>query len=290
MNSVEFPVTVVEPSPPAPTEPPPPPAPTEPPPPEDNVNGSELYGKYCASCHGGNGLGGVSEENVVGAHPTEIMEAIKDDEGGMGALDYLKPEEIQAISDWLRRGLPDPRAEKDLKKRGKKIYKAYCGSCHGKKGAGGSAKSILGEDAQDIMEAKHGPDDEVQKFLAALIDNGDIAALVKYLDYEEDKYDYKTEKKQRKQGKKDYKTYCQACHGKKGRGEPYSPLIGTDADSIADALTNSYKMEHQDRAQRFESADRIESLVAYLNYEYEKYLDKDDDDDDDKDDDEKDDD
>jgi mono/diheme cytochrome c family protein len=140
------------------------------------------------------------------------------------------------------------------------------------------------------MEAKHGPDDEVQKFLAALIDNGDIAALVKYLDYEEDKYDYKTEKKQRKQGKKDYKTYCQACHGKKGRGEPYSPLIGTDADSIADALTNSYKMEHQDRAQRFESADRIESLVAYLNYEYEKYLDKDDDDDDDKDDDEKDDD
>ena len=163
------------------TDPPPPPGDM---PPVDE-DGARLYARNCAACHGGNGLGGSSGESVIGASPADIMEAIQENEGGMGALAGLTPEQIAAISRWLNRGIPD-KEEKKLRKKGKKKYKKYCAACHGKKGTGGdSAGSIVGESREDILRAiEEIPE---MQFLRDLVGDYDAAAIAEFLDYRAEK-------------------------------------------------------------------------------------------------------
>ena len=172
-----------------PVAPPPPPGDTPPgggnPPgggmPPVDRDGARLYAENCARCHGGNGLGGSSGESVIGATPADIMEAILENEGGMGELAGLTPEQIAAISRWLNRGIPDKR-EKKLRKEGKKKYKKYCAACHGKQGTGGgSAGSIVGEGQEAILRAIQ--DVPEMQFLRELLGDYDAAAIAEFLDY-----------------------------------------------------------------------------------------------------------
>jgi mono/diheme cytochrome c family protein len=56
------------------------------------IDGAALYGMHCAACH--NALPG----NQQGASATLIQNAINNNTGGMGGLNFLTTEEIQAIS------------------------------------------------------------------------------------------------------------------------------------------------------------------------------------------------
>jgi hypothetical protein len=64
-------------------------SPTEP-------DGEVLYELTCASCHGD-----LGNSEVRGESSEEIQEKIEENEGGMGPLSVLTPEEIQAIADGL---------------------------------------------------------------------------------------------------------------------------------------------------------------------------------------------
>lgn len=65
--------------------------------------GETLYDDHCASCHGAGGVGGP-DGNVVGASAKDIMEAIDEYREMAFLADVLKPEDVDAIAAYLRRG------------------------------------------------------------------------------------------------------------------------------------------------------------------------------------------
>ncbi len=78
---------------------------------------------------------------------------------------------------------PMPEPKPPIYEQGKALNMQYCASCHGPDGSGGSGGSILGEDAEDIMEAI----EEVPSMqaLANVLDSNDIAAIAFFLNYQE---------------------------------------------------------------------------------------------------------
>ena len=85
-----------------------------------------LYVANCGSCHGADGSGGVTGEDVRGDSASNISEAIKD-ESEMQSLSFLSAQEIQLISDFLN-GITSPPPGGGS---GEAIYAANCASCHG---------------------------------------------------------------------------------------------------------------------------------------------------------------
>jgi mono/diheme cytochrome c family protein len=63
-----------------------------------NPDGAALYGLVCEACHRE-----LARSEVEGESAREIQEQINEDEGGMGPLWVLTPEEIQAIAATLAR-------------------------------------------------------------------------------------------------------------------------------------------------------------------------------------------
>jgi cysteine-rich repeat protein len=61
--------------------------------PPDNPDGEFLYDLVCAACHGE-----LADSEVRDESAEEIQGEIDDDEGGMGPLNVLSPQEIQAIA------------------------------------------------------------------------------------------------------------------------------------------------------------------------------------------------
>ena len=91
-------------SPPPTTPPATPPPPTTPPPPPSGLDGAALYTANCAGCHGPITtirLMPVSNRNV-----TDIQRAITDNKGGMGFLNTLTAQQLQAIVDAMRAANP----------------------------------------------------------------------------------------------------------------------------------------------------------------------------------------
>jgi len=60
------------------------------------IDGFELYAVNCEGCHDP-----IAVSEKRGASATEIQDAIDDNKGNMGFLDFLTPDEVQAISDAL---------------------------------------------------------------------------------------------------------------------------------------------------------------------------------------------
>lgn len=58
--------------------------------------GYVLYTTMCSSCHGGAARGG--ERMVQATHPQKTLQAIASNEGGMGALSFLTPEQATDIA------------------------------------------------------------------------------------------------------------------------------------------------------------------------------------------------
>lgn len=61
--------------------------------PPPSGDGEALYGANCAGCHGP-----ISSSSVRGASANDIREAIDENEGGMGSLRSLTPDEVGAIA------------------------------------------------------------------------------------------------------------------------------------------------------------------------------------------------
>lgn len=64
-------------------------------------DGPALYDMLCAACHG------PLQTSEVRGDGSEIQNKIDEDEGGMGALNVLTPEEVQAIAAALTGGPTD---------------------------------------------------------------------------------------------------------------------------------------------------------------------------------------
>ncbi len=65
---------------------------------QTNPDGPALYELTCAACHRG-----LANSEVRGESAKNIWKKIKEDEGGMGPLNVLSTEEVQAIADALAR-------------------------------------------------------------------------------------------------------------------------------------------------------------------------------------------
>jgi hypothetical protein len=64
--------------------------------PQDNPDGPALYELVCAACHRD-----LADSEVEGESAREIQEKINEDEGGMGPLNVLSAQEVQAIANAL---------------------------------------------------------------------------------------------------------------------------------------------------------------------------------------------
>lgn len=60
------------------------------------IDGFALYAEFCEACHDP-----IAESEKRGASAAEIQGAIDQNKGGMGFLDFLTPDDVQAISDAL---------------------------------------------------------------------------------------------------------------------------------------------------------------------------------------------
>ena len=118
-------------------------------------NGSLLYENNCASCHGGDGKGGVgvpiSLPSFLHSVPNSYLEkTIRYGRPGrvMPPFKHLSDAQIQAIVGHLRSFAPGKHPESlhalingDIK-RGKKLFGQYCASCHGANGEGGKGTGV----------------------------------------------------------------------------------------------------------------------------------------------------
>ena len=88
-----------------------------------------LYAAHCASCHGADGSGGTSGENVIGDSASKIRDAI-DEEREMLSLSFLTDSEVQLISDFLN-GVTSPPPPPPGTLDGAALYDTNCAGCHG---------------------------------------------------------------------------------------------------------------------------------------------------------------
>jgi cytochrome c oxidase cbb3-type subunit 3 len=125
--------------------------------------GADLYRRYCALCHGTEGEGYLADEAnalanqdflksatddflveaIIRGRPGTPMSAWGSEKGGVLATD-----DVLAILSFIRSWQTEASVDlsqahiKGDAKQGSKIYKQWCGACHGQKGEGRSALSL----------------------------------------------------------------------------------------------------------------------------------------------------
>jgi mono/diheme cytochrome c family protein len=105
------------------------------------TDGATLYTNNCASCHGAG-----TNSSKAGATVARINTGISSVTGMNYLSTTLSTANIQAIADFLGQAAP-PTTPQGL-------YTAYCASCHGADGSGGtSGKDVLGESTEGILKA-----------------------------------------------------------------------------------------------------------------------------------------
>jgi len=128
----------------------------------DAAQGGVLYAANCASCHGTTGHGSVSGPSIFREDAEEILEAVREGEGGMPTFPSIHAEEARMIAAWLRdpaaapapdpaptpaptpspsptpSPTPAPGAAPTWTGQVKALLDTRCGSCHtGTKASGG---------------------------------------------------------------------------------------------------------------------------------------------------------
>ena len=127
------------------------------------VAGQRLYGRYCALCHGKEGIGYAADNATQLNNPTFLSTAstsfiwlaIEHGRPGTAMAGYgtelggpLSPEQVKSIVDYLRSlgpartvDLEDVRIDGEPD-RGRPLYEAQCAVCHGVGGKGGEAPGL----------------------------------------------------------------------------------------------------------------------------------------------------
>ncbi len=132
--------------------------------------GEALYVALCESCHGPNGVGGP-DGDVVGASATAILDAGVAYPVEMGFVSAMPEADIIAIADFL-----NPTADVG---EGATLYTAMCESCHGPNGVGGPDGDVVGESAEDILEA--GEEYPVEMGFVLTLPEEQVAAMGAFL-------------------------------------------------------------------------------------------------------------
>ena len=125
-------------------------------------NGSRLYERHCAACHGVEGTGGVGvplalPAFLAGAPDDYLEKTIRHGRPGrvMPAFSQLSDAEVQAIVAHIRGWHPEapgPMAERipgDIR-RGKVLFAQHCASCHGADGTGGHGTGVTFSRPRDL--------------------------------------------------------------------------------------------------------------------------------------------
>jgi mono/diheme cytochrome c family protein len=173
--------------------------------------GKDLYNLYCSSCHGAEGVGGVTwPGNIQGIDP--ILMIVKNGRGTMPptSVTTKQSNDIQA---YLNSFVVE--ANNTATSNGEALFNKYCAACHGPAGTGaviwtgniqgidpisGIVKNGLGDMAPvAITDAETA---EIQTYLNSF--GVDIAAL---------------------SGIETFANQCASCHGPEGKGTTTGPQI-----------------------------------------------------------------
>jgi cytochrome c oxidase cbb3-type subunit 3 len=126
-------------------------------------HGGELYARYCASCHGNDGKGGVGVPlalpSFLNSVPDEYLKkTIRHGRPGriMPAFETLSDAQLSAIVKHVR-GWSDKPAPvennvsvKGDGKKGEKLFAKHCAHCHGEAGSGGVGTGVTFSRKRDL--------------------------------------------------------------------------------------------------------------------------------------------
>jgi cytochrome c oxidase cbb3-type subunit 3 len=126
-------------------------------------DGSQLYARHCAVCHGDKGAGGVGVPLALPSFLESVDDAfirktIRHGRPGrvMPAFPALSDAQLNAIVGFIRgwSGKPVPvYSNKPLTgnpEHGRKLYASYCASCHGAEGEGGKGTGVTFSRRRDL--------------------------------------------------------------------------------------------------------------------------------------------
>jgi ubiquinol-cytochrome c reductase cytochrome c subunit len=183
------------------------------------ANGKQLYGRYCAMCHGPDGSGQVVPA-PVGAGPARdqgVYDAVApplDDAGAMGAHFYLTtgymplkrpgiqprrsrqllgPREVDALIAYvasLGNGppIPTPHPERGNLSEGQRLFTEKCAGCHQVVAEGGYVTEAVPPPLKDatpvqVAEAVRIGPYVMPKFSATAISNAQLDSIVRYVEW-----------------------------------------------------------------------------------------------------------
>ena len=126
-------------------------------------DGAELYGRYCSSCHGLDGKGGVgvplSLPSFLDTVPDEYLKkTIRNGRTGriMPAFQGLSDAQISAVVKYIRGWTDKPAIKEDMTpidgdvKKGEKLFAERCSQCHGEEGRGGRGTGVTLSRKRDL--------------------------------------------------------------------------------------------------------------------------------------------
>jgi len=165
-------------------------------------------------------------------------------------LQALTPAEVQAIAEAIVGG--------GAPTTGGELYAAYCQSCHGPEGRGGSGTegSVRGASVSQINGAISG--ESAMRYLGSILNSTQIQRISDYLNGRDGGGGEVVEV-----GKLRYDTYCLACHGPEGRGGwgTEGSVRGASSYRISRAISNESAM----RSLSSVPSQDIQYISDYLN-------------------------
>ena len=126
-------------------------------------DGEELYGRYCSSCHGSDGKGGVGVPLALPSFLDTVSDeylkkTIRNGRPGriMPAFQGLSDAQITAMVKHIRAWTDKPAIKEDMTpiegdvKKGKKLFAERCVQCHGEEGRGGKGTGVTLSRKRDL--------------------------------------------------------------------------------------------------------------------------------------------
>jgi cytochrome c oxidase cbb3-type subunit 3 len=126
-------------------------------------HGDELFARYCSSCHGLDGKGGVGIPIALPSFLNSVSDeylrkTIRNGRPGriMPAFDSLSDAQVSAIVKHVRRwsDKPAPLENTDVvkgnKEHGEQVFAKFCQQCHGENGRGGKGTGVTFSRKRDL--------------------------------------------------------------------------------------------------------------------------------------------